>query len=390
MKYREKFQKYLEGNLEKEETEVIQEDIERIEVILSYMDEKLDKELFEEEPEESGGTQTFQREISKAVEKKFRKYAAASGAVVLIIVIALIFGLSPFLNRICYNPARTKEIFDEKTESAIVYQPFQLPLAVYMELFCGEKGFASANVREEGYGRYTIDVQTQINGKVSHHALELVRNHLYRQDMFWNISDMPGNAFTHDYGYESSCCIDVEEAKKRLGELPETMKIRAALSFEEMKDAEELVEFMTQYEAQYLYIPIEVSSAGGRLGFIPEAVGYWTVDLYSQEEYPYLDLGQYEGEGICPPEVLTEHVISSLKFMLAEDNRKFLEIFDSSVPGENVANPLKYQNALEYVEAQGINGYGIVVFASKEQLLKLLKDESVEGVYMLDSSLDLN
>lgn len=354
-----------------------------------YLDEKPDTELFEEEPEENRKEQSFHREISRAVERKFRRYAAVSGAVAFVIVILLIYGLSPLLNRIFYNPARTEEIFDKKTESAIVHQPFQLTLAVYMELLCGEKGFAAANVREEGYGRYTIDVQTQINGAVRHHALALVRNHLYSQDMFWNISDLPGNAFIHDYGYDSACCIDVEEAKDRLGELPDSLKIRAALSFAETKNAEELVEFMTKYEAQYLYIPLEVPFAG-RLGFMPEAAGYWTVDLYSQEEYPYLDLCQYEGEGICPPEVLTQHVKSMLKFMLAEDNRKFLAVFDSCVPGENVANPLKYQNALEHVEAQGINGYGIVVFASKGQLLNLLEDASVEGVYMLDSSLDLN
>ena len=99
---------------------------------------------------------------------------------------------------------------------------------------------------------------------------------------------------------------------------------------------------------------------------------------------------QYEGEGSYPPDVLTQHVTSMLRFMLAEENKKFLEIFDSSVPGENVADPLKYEEALKYVEENGVNGYGVVVSASKEQLLAMLKDSSIDGVYMFDSTLDLN
>lgn len=392
MRYKEKFRKYLDGELEKAEAEAVEADLERMEVLLSYMDESLDKELFEKGENETREEQDFHREITKAMDRKLRKYAAASGAIVLIIVITLVYGLSPFLNMIFYNPARTDEIFDEKTESAVVYQPFQLPLSVYMELFCGEKGFASANVRAEGFGRYTVDVQTQIDGEISHHPLDLVRDHLYRQDISWNISDLPGNAFTHYYSGELGCSIGTEEAKERLDGLPESLKVRAAISFAETKDAKELVEFMGRYDAQYLYIPIEVHSAGfsGYWGFMPEAAGYDVTGMYSQEEYPYLDLWQYEGGGLCPPEVLTLHVKSMLKFMLTEENRKFLEIFDSHIPGENAADTFKYQEALGYVEECGINGYGAVVFASKTQLLELLEDASVDGIYMLDSKLDLN
>lgn len=367
MRYEERFRKYLDGELNEAEKEAIEEDMERLEVLLAFMDKKLEN-------------------------KKLRKYAAVTGAIVLILVLVLIYGLSPVFNRIYYNPAKTEEILDETSDSAVVYQPFQLPLAVYMELFCGEKGFSTANVRAEGYGRYTVDVYTQINGETAHHPLELVRNHLYRQDPLWNVSDIPGNAFTHHYKGELFCGITVKEAEEKLEKLPEALRVRAALSFAELKDTEELSEFMDKYEARYLYVPIEIHSAGfsGYWGFTPKAAGYDSSDLYSQEEYPYLDLFQYNGEGSYPPEVLTQHVTSMLKFMLAEKNRKFLEIFDSSVPGENVADPLKYEEALKYVEENGVNGYGIVVSASKQQLLAMLKDSSVDGIYMLDGTLDLN
>ncbi|MEZ3436994.1 MAG: anti-sigma factor C-terminal domain-containing protein [Lachnospiraceae bacterium] len=401
MGYEERFKKYLSGELKGEEKEAIEEDMERLEVLLAFMDKKLDEGILEGEAYGKPQTEERQRTrpegslgkaVSRAVNRKLRRYAAITGAAVLVLVLMLVFSLSPVLDMIYYNPAKTQEVLDEVSDSAVVYQPFQLSLAVYMELFCGEKGFSAANIREEGYGRYTIDVYTHINGEVTHHLLDLVRNHLYRQDPSWNVSDIPGNAFTHYYKGDLGCSIAPQEAEKRLEKLPETFRVRAALSFSELKDIEELSKFMDKYEAQYLYVPIEIQSAGfaGYWGFTPKAAGYVSTDLYSKEEYPYLDLFQYEGEGSYPPDVLTQHVTSMLRFMLAEENKKFLEIFDSSVPGENVADPLKYEEALKYVEENGVNGYGVVVSASKEQLLAMLKDSSIDGVYMFDSTLDLN
>lgn len=402
MEYREKFEKYLKGELTDSEAEKIQEDMEKIQVLLEHMDKGLDEELFEAEyayeddafqnKGKTGKRENLHRAISRAVSRKLRKYAIVTGAVVLIIVFALIAGLSPLLDAICYNPAEQEEISEDGGYSAIICQPFQLPMAVYMELFCGDKGFANANVRPEGYGRYTLDVQTQINGKITHHPLELVRNHLYRQDMQWNTPDMPANAFTY-YGREYTCSITPDEAKKRLAELPDSVRIRAAVSFKEAESMEKIVEFMKAYEALYLYIPVVVNEEGYgglNMGLSPKPAGYDLTHLYSKEKYPYLDVFEYEGDESGMAEVLEQHMKSMLEFMLDEENEEFVNIFDSSVPGENLADFSKYKYALSYIEKNGVKGYGIVVSAGKEQLLAMLDNPEIDGVYMHDGDLQLN
>ncbi len=47
MKYEEKFQKYLNGELNGAEKEAIEEDMERLEVLLAFMDKKLDEEILD-------------------------------------------------------------------------------------------------------------------------------------------------------------------------------------------------------------------------------------------------------------------------------------------------------------------------------------------------------
>lgn len=112
MKYEEKFQKYLNGELNGAEKEAIEEDMERLEVLLAFMDKKLDEDILERGPygkKQAEGSSGFKTErslikaVSKAVNRKLRTYAVVTGAVILILALTLVFGLSPILNMIYYN-----------------------------------------------------------------------------------------------------------------------------------------------------------------------------------------------------------------------------------------------------------------------------------------------
>lgn len=395
MRYEEKYEKYLNGELSEEEAAQIREDVEKLQVLLGHMEDDLDDELFKKEQEEHPDLdkeRDFTGEISKAVSRKFRRYAMTAGTAAVVIVLLLLYGLSPFLNKICFNPSEGVEIVSEEDDSAIIYSPFDMVMATYMELFCGEQGFACTAVRPEGYGRYTIDVQMQISGEITHHPLELVRNHLYRQDINWNSSELPMNAFTYpDSG--AYCGIGKEEVKRKLADVPDALMIRAAVSFEDTKTAEEFVEFKKKYDTYYLYCPIVTTENqqgfNGFWGFTPKQAGYVYTDYYDKEKYPYLDIFEYEDkedEGV-PAGVYEKHVESMINYMI--DHEEFLKIFDSSVPGENVLDINKYQVTLDYIKKHGINIYGTVVYASKQELLELADDEDVNGVYIMDSRLSL-
>lgn len=180
-----------------------------------------------------------------------------------------------------------------------------------------------------------------------------------------------------------------EDAVRKLEEIPEAMKIRAAVSFDGLKSMEELVDFMEQYDTQYLYCP--VAAEGVRYwGFSPVKRGYDYVQTYDPEEYPYLDLSQYkESEGkFTLAEVYEKHVESMIRYLM--DQEDFLKIFEGGAPGgKNYLLTGEYAETLAYIREHGVKSYGTVVYATKQELLKILGDPAVEGVYMLDGKWNL-
>ena len=54
MNYRERFRKYVDGTLEGEERARIEEDLEKTQVLLDYLDSSMDEELFSAEDESAG------------------------------------------------------------------------------------------------------------------------------------------------------------------------------------------------------------------------------------------------------------------------------------------------------------------------------------------------
>ncbi|MXP78635.1 hypothetical protein GN277_25835 [Lachnospiraceae bacterium WCA-9-b2] len=397
-KYGDKFEKYLSGELKVEEFREIEEDIEKFQVLIDYVNHTLDEELYEKEDEGGRKNRENSEKISKAIGRKFRNYMIGAAAAAICIVPLLLMGLSPLLNWIYYNPNQSKEIIVKENDSVIVTNPFAAAMSVYMELFCGDKGFAELCLWPEGYGRYTIDVQTQIDGENTSHILELVRNHLYQNDLSWNSSDFPANAFT--YRSEGpSLCMDKDTARKKLEEAPELMKIRASISFDKLKNMDELAEFMGKHETYYLYCPVDVK--GYRYwGFSPEKRGYDLTYGYDLEKYPYLDISEGSKgderspidaavrEKVTMAEVYEKHVESMIRFLMEDED--FLKIFDGCAPGgKNFINTYEYVEALDYIREHGVKSYGVVVYAAKQELLEMLEDSSVDGVYMLDGKIDL-
>lgn len=392
-KYEERFREYLNGTLDAGESKEIEKDIEKFQVLMGYADQTLDEKLYEQEGEggaenreSSGKEEEFGRKISKSVSRKFRNYMIGAVAAAICIVPAFLLGLSPLMDWIYYSPEQSVEIVDEENDSVIVVNPFALDMSVYMELFCGDKGFVELCLWPEGYGRYTIDVRTQIDGEDTSHMLELVRNHLYRNDLNWNLSDFPMNAFAYKSNGKS-LCMGKEAARETLEKAPDLMKIRAALSFDGLKSMEELVEFMEKYDACYLYCPVDVE--GYRYwGFAPVKRGYDFKMAYDEEEYPYLDLGQYTKGSFALAEAYEKHMESMIRYLMERED--FLEIFEGGAPGgKNLFNVYEYAGALDYIREHGVKSYGAVVYASKEELIKMLEDSSVQGIYMLDGKIDL-
>ncbi|MFR3390464.1 MAG: hypothetical protein ACLTT1_07250 [[Clostridium] scindens] len=139
MKYEERFQRYLDGDADEHESVQIEEDLEKMRILSSYLDSRLDAQLFAEEEggDQAGKDDGLSRQVSRAVGRKLRRYAiAASIIIVLVIVPLIIYGLSPLMDRVFYNPSNQVTVEAPDGNSAVVYSVFPLAMRTYMELFC--------------------------------------------------------------------------------------------------------------------------------------------------------------------------------------------------------------------------------------------------------------
>ena len=161
MKYEEKFKKYLQGELDRKESEEIEQDMEKMQVLLEHMDIEPEEEFLSEEEAPKKKEDIFSKRVSGAVRKKFRNYVLLAVALATVVVLLIIYGLSPLLNSIYYSPVKRYKD-EEGAKITAVKDEFVMGMDAYLELFSGEKGVTDVWVQEEGYGKYSIEVLRQV------------------------------------------------------------------------------------------------------------------------------------------------------------------------------------------------------------------------------------
>ena len=103
-------------------------------------------------------------------------------------------------------------------------------------------------------------------------------------------------------------------------------------------------------------------------------------DSTDKIKYPYLQLGDYLEEAWKQSkpndslvEVYTKHYTSLLRYMIdREEAVKALSI--------NQIKIKQYKSALNYVEKNGINVYGILIYGESRDLLEFIKDQNIKKI----------
>ena len=123
MSYREKLEKYKKNQLPEEEKKKVEDEIEKAEAINEYLADKLEEELIEDDEAFQDGYEenTFHEEkdsrmeekeaqfeeyVKKSIHRIFRKISVGTGAVLLVALLFVQFGLSPLVSLFYYNPAK--------------------------------------------------------------------------------------------------------------------------------------------------------------------------------------------------------------------------------------------------------------------------------------------
>ena len=383
MSFKEKFQKYINGELPQEEADKLQEEVEKVQVIIEYIDKDLlseDKIFIEEVPDEirnGEGDKDFSKAINKAVNRKLRRFSVTVGVLILAVVLFLMYGPSPLIKSMYYDPSETLGDY---------YKAIDLPMAVYTELHIPFNWYDGSFITDEGYGKYSIDAFLQFNGELKYFNFIMNKGIFEKIPREWYGLNLPVNAFTrsenipeeHSAYRSGPDSSTLEYYITELSELPAMARVYSAISFKEDMSFQEVLDFQKEYDIYISYIPIRIPNgvSFGYYGVEPTGVGkVFEEKAYDKDRYPYLELSNYPGEETG--EVLEVHLKSMLSYLIEEE--QLLKAMD--MPSEN------YKKVLDFIEKEGVKSYGVAIFASAEKTIELLEDERVEDVHIEDIKL---
>lgn len=373
MGYKEKIQKYKGGGLSEEERRELEQEMEKIREISDYIyDLELDESAdFSGEREKSA--EESLKKIRRSVSRRFLKAGAITGVIVIAVVMFLIFGLSPLMNRIYYDP--TEEIGEVSTA-------LDVPMHVFTELHCVDQNYSYALAKPEGFGNYSIECGFFSGYQSSKENLFLHKGK-FNEDTFNDTFGL--NQSTDDFEVEQTYLENgktVAQKKddgfyvKELARLPESSYVKCAVNFKSalsLKDLQNIMDTNHVYGVRAVADLGERASYGRHLGFTPGSAGHvMEKGAYDQKKYPYLCNTDAE-----TPDEWALHFQNMLEYLLDSED------FMNAVPDGELQKEW-YEEALAYVKKNGVKVYSVVVFASPENLRNMRKDSNVATISIMD------
>jgi len=365
MNFKDLFQRYVEGQANPDEMELVEEEIKKYELINEYLADNINLESLkniEDGNAENGLKEKEDRkileEIQKVINKNFRRTAIKSTVFVLIILGIIQFVLSPLINLIYYNSLRGK---DDSQRQLLV------DMVVFTELHFAGVVTDHAEAEPLGFGNYNIKIDQRdsfsdtlmFEGKIERGKLKYMQRDFYKYTVL--------SAFRYgDYYTRKLSPKEIEELYDNLKAMPETAIAKVYVSFNEDISIEEVASIMSYGKNKFRLDWIAVRTAPKssqqipQLGFQPYEGGVLlNKDAINEEKYPYLELGydpnSYDLYEIMPhsSEILKTHFKSLIKYM--SDNKDLVKMLQID-EGTKV-----YNRALDYIERNGIKSYGALV-----------------------------
>ncbi len=402
MTYREKLELYKGGKLEEKLIEEVKADIERQEAISEYLYEQEEipelAEMFGDVDgkktdciEMNQGEEDFTKMIQKSIRKAFRKMGAMVLAILLVILLLVETALPKMVDSFYYNPAKKIGEYTKQLD---------LDMAVYTELMIPQNYRVHTEVKERGYGEYDIVIPQTYTYTSTYQSIagNIERNHLSlynvnvlkplgnvfgwfqaEEEMDLSLSDIMEQEKNNGMGGMLHASIgDRETATNALQSLDENEYYVGYVTLEEVLPYEEFVTFDQENQCFATWCAVVT---GEQMGECVNPLGFFmappvsTATTWNQDQYPYLQRlhsdSASNGVAWCEEEyekditLMKNHFISLMKYY--RDQTQFRKTF---IPDSEETIDT-FDNKIQYVEENGLNIYGFMVVANKEELLKL-------------------
>lgn len=407
MDFKEKLKRYNEGTATPEERLFVETELEKYESIEEYyagdlMDQFVSEDSFDEEKSNEQGA----KNIQKVVNRRLRNVVLISVLVVVLLYLLVFYGISGIANRIGYNPgaiSQPAEEYEQRTD-------FHYGMTAYVSL--NMPGYAlgdTASVLPEGFGKYELgySLNNLFTNEQQLHLMNISRNRLtLAHEGIFNHSNRFGDfrGFNRIYfpfsDYEDEGARElVEDYMERnnditldyLNELNSLSYISMSIVFEEDLTMSEFHALRETYtDLDFKWVGIRTTEPGQRwaedqpmslVGFNPNFNDEPSFSSRPDPEaYPYFYLSDVmTDEGAIPadefPNYYEKHFTSRLQYL--SEQEAFIELFDSYPNKVNF-----YKDALNYLDEEGIETYGVLVYGTAADLLESVEDLPYETLYI--------
>jgi hypothetical protein len=386
MIFKDLLDKYNNGNASEEEIKIIEEELDKHEAIEDYLSESYNIGFEKESPHVSTNYETTL--VKKSVNKKLRNVILASVSIVFLIIFTSHFIVSPIVSSFYYNPS-------QKTVSKGKYkvEDLHFDIKVLTELSLPGYAINTAASEKLGFGEYRIYYERLnlfnrerkvVNYKIKKNIKISIFQDLYRSDYFAFMDirqpDIDRNGFTERQN---------KEVINHIKQLNPVSYISAYVLLKEDLSVKQFDELSSKYndkvKVSFKWIGVRTGSEERPIdflsGFNPN-LNDGSVSSVSADKnkYPYLQLVDFMTVENNKPyssspmvEAYTKHFISLLKYVNDRENAvRALENNSSKVD--------YYKNALNYVNKNGINIYGGLVYGEATDLLEFISNEKIKAI----------
>lgn len=390
MKFSEKLNAYQKGTLSEDEAKEIAKEIERHESISSYLADELD-EKFSPSEEDFIESALDLKKISRKVNFKIARLVV----LLLFLVFILVFSIFKFSDWYYYDP-------NEGIASQYGNGQFFLDTMVFTELHFPGYITSYGEAMNQGLGKYQIQIgqQDTFSGQIVQYSDQIIRGHIPKHiEDFWKFPY--ANAFSDKTGSMVHVLEDGSEQSKQpeeekayyltnLQSLPESCLASTFFSFDQELTLEEFADLHQKWNSDIYFSYVAIRNRDGDIptviGFEPSGSGtILEKNTLSEKEYPYLQLANYQNEWEAnPAEIWEIHFKTLLTYM--KNHPDYLKVM-GAVNGIDVNY---YQDVLDYIDANGMMVYGVLVHADITNTLLFEAQENVSSIFVKDVKLPLS
>lgn len=409
MTYRELLELYKMGKLEESKKSEVEADIEKHEAITDFLYEdaeipeleaslEYDSDSIEDKDILAKQEQDFMKMIRRSIRKAFLKMGGIICVVIFSALLFIQFALPKLVSSFYYNPG--KQISENANQMS-------LDMAVYTELTMPGYVRENVSVEDTGYGNYNIciiqnftrnDVFTNVSGKVERGKLTLYDVNILKRPTsnifgwFQVLGDRSESLKEKEKAGQTiySCAGNATNATSLLKGLDGNKEYMAYVTLDKMMNYNDFMKFVKKYKELgdiWCAVCTKDDSASGDTMFQADNIGFQctlsssTLLQWDYRNYPNLLLWDDAATGaantnqlekkMSQEDFMKKHFISMLRYM--SNQKKFLSMMKE--------NSYDYENAVEYIEKNGLTVYGFTTVADKKTLLKLNKQQEIYEIY---------